>query len=123
VKTLVLFFLLIFSLLSCEHKSVTSKAEACNVKDPIRNLTWMQDLIEKAIDDKEANMLTITLLEFKGRPIFNYSTLYMSCFGCVNYECDGSRVDMSKLSEQELKEFWALINDASGKKTVLWPEK
>ncbi|GGB82737.1 hypothetical protein [Dyadobacter sediminis] len=123
MKKLVLPVLIVCSLLSCKDNTVSSNVSACGVNDPIRNLPWLKNLIEKAIDDKEANMLTVTLLEFKGRPILNYSTLYMSCYGCINYECDGSRVDISKFPEQELKEFQALINDTSGKKTILWPEK
>ncbi|KAA6439457.1 hypothetical protein FEM33_14460 [Dyadobacter flavalbus] len=123
MKKFVLPVLIVCSLLSCKDKDVSSNVSVCGVNDPVRNLPWLKNLIEKAIDDKEANILTVKLLEFKGRPIFNYNTLYMSCYGCVNYECDGSRVDISKFTEQELKEFWALINDASGKKTILWPEK
>lgn len=123
MKTLVLSFLLVFSLLSCEPKSVSAQTEVCNVKDPIRNLPWLHDLVEKAISDKEANILTIKLFEFKGRPILNYYTSYMSCYGCINYECDGSRVDMSELSEQDLEEFRAMINDVSGKNSILWPKK
>lgn len=123
MKTLILTFLLISSLLSCENKSVTSKTEACNVKDPVRNLPWLKNLIEKAKQDKEAGMLTITLWEFRGRPVFNYYKSYMSCIGCIHYNCDGSLIDKAKFTEQESEEFNAAFLDNSVRKTIIWPEK
>ena len=123
MKRLFLSLLLLFSLLSCEHKTVSSQTDACNVQDPVRDLPWLKLLIEKAVQDKEASILTITLLQVKGRPIFNYYTSYMSCIGCINYDCNGTLIDKSTFSEEELKEFQTALFESSGKKTILWPEK
>ena len=121
-KTLPFLIILLISL-SCKDENPASKLTACGVKDPIRNLTWLRDLIDKARADKQEDMLTVTLVEIGGEPVINYSLLHMSCIGCVAYHCDGSRLNWENYSQEELKKFQENIWGDKGKRIILWPEK
>ncbi|KQS34078.1 hypothetical protein [Dyadobacter sp. Leaf189] len=117
------FLLLALLTFSCKEKNVSKNVEVCGVKDPIRNLPWLRDLVEKAKANKEDSAMTISLVELRGEPVINYTLSYMSCIGCHNFHCDGSRVDMSSYTETEIQEFQKNIWDEKGKRIVLWPEK
>ncbi|KAA0989062.1 hypothetical protein [Dyadobacter aurulentus] len=121
-KTLPFLITLLISL-SCKDENPASKLTACGVKDPIRNLPWLRELMDKAKADKQEDMLTITLVEIGGEQVINYSLLHMSCIGCVAYHCDGSRLDWENYSQEELKEFQENIWGDKGKRIILWPEK
>jgi hypothetical protein len=121
-KALPFLFLLLVTI-SCKEKSPSRNLKACGVSDPIRNLPWLRDLIDKAKKDKQENITTITLVEVDGEQVINYYVSYMSCIGCISYRCDGSRFDTSSLSPTEISEYQNKIWGEKGKRIVLWPEK
>ncbi|MCE7059540.1 hypothetical protein [Dyadobacter sp. CY343] len=116
-------FLLLLLVISCKEKNPNAELSACGVTDPVRNLPWLRDLVEKAKADKQADIMTIKLVEIAGEPVINYNLSYFSCIGCITYKCDGSRLDWEKYSQEELKEFQENISGDKGKHVVLWPEK
>ena len=120
ISALLLFgFLFLFS---CKKNKTSIDIAACGVNNPVTELSWLKDLIKKAKDTHEENITTVTLFEWNGKSVFNYYVSYCSCSGCVNYYCDGTKLDMSKFTEAETKEFREKLFDASGKKRIIWPQ-
>ncbi|SDE50210.1 hypothetical protein SAMN04487996_105219 [Dyadobacter soli] len=122
MKKLLLFFSLIL-VFSCKDKTVSSTLEVCGVKDPVRNLPWLKAKIDSSKSKKAAEMLTITLAKIKGETVFNYSTVYMSCIGCVAFHCDGTRLDPKKYTPQEMQDYMNTILGDGTRGPVIWPEK
>ncbi|WP_353720979.1 hypothetical protein [Dyadobacter sp. 676] len=122
MKTTFLFLFLLF-VFSCKDKTVSSNLEVCGIKDPVRNLPWLKSLIEDAKANKQDNILTITVGKIKGETVFDYSLSYMSCIGCVGYHCDGSRLDPTKYTDQEMKDYFDSIRGEGSRGPVIWPEK
>lgn len=125
-SAIVLLLVFVFSCKKDEmerNKSGAIKTTVCGVHYPVQELPWLRKMIEEAKDRKEDNVLTIKLVEVNGKPVFNYYTSYMSCIGCISYRCDGSRIDISKLSATEIQEYNNKLISGSGKVTVLWPEE
>ncbi|MCF2443155.1 hypothetical protein L0657_04230 [Dyadobacter sp. CY345] len=128
MKIFVIFFLMIlyFSCKKYELEKDTTdaiKASVCDINYPVRELPWLHKLIEDAKDEKVDKILTIKLVEVNGKPIFNYYLSYSSCMGCINYQCDGSMIDVNKLPAAEIQEFKDKIISGQGKVTILWPEE
>jgi hypothetical protein len=126
-----LILLVVLFAFSCKKDSVNAdsedeakgaKVDVCDIKDPVNELPWLKKIIEDVKAKKEQNITTITLVEVKGRPVFNYYVSYMSCIGCISYYCDGSRLDMSSYSQEELREYQDNIWGTGGKRKVIWPE-
>lgn len=132
MKISVIFILMILSF-SCKkeklgkletiEKHEAIKASVCDVNYPVRELPWLHKLIEDAKDKKVDKILTIKLVEVNGKPIFSYYLSYSSCMGCINYQCDGSMIDVNKLPAAEIQEFKDKIISGQGKVTILWPEE
>jgi len=122
MKSLLLSLLLIL-VFSCKDKDAASRLEICGVKDPVRNLPWLKALIDDSKAKKHNDMLTITVGKIKGETVLDYSLIYMSCIGCVVYHCDGSRMDPSKYTEQELMDFMHTIRGDGTRGPVIWPQK
>lgn len=123
MKTSLPIFISLILLLSCKDKNATSKPEICGVRDPVRNLPWLRDLVEEAKKKKQDQMLTLTAVKLGDETIVNYYLAIMSCIGCVSYRCDGSRIDLAKLTQQELVEYQnAVVSQTTGN-VILWPEK
>ncbi|PSL24608.1 hypothetical protein [Dyadobacter jiangsuensis] len=121
MKKLLLFAFLVF-ILSCKDNTVSSTLNVCGVKDPVRNLPWLKAKIDSLKAEKQENMLMVTVGKYKGEIIFDYTILYMSCNICTVFRCDGSRVDLSKLTQEEMQEFTKTVRgDTRG--PVIWPEK
>jgi hypothetical protein len=123
MKTSLPVFLLLIILLSCKDKTPASATEICGVKDPIRNLRWLRELVDEAKRKKEDGFMTIVAVEVGGETVINYYLSYMSCIGCVSYHCDGSRFDMSNYTQSEIQEYQKNIWGTSGNRVVLWPAK
>ena len=124
MKSATILLLLLLSLLfACRKEDPAAELSACGVKDPVRNLRWLRGLIEEAKRNKINNITTISLVEVQGRPVINYYVGYMSCIGCISYYCDGSRVDLSTLTQQELQDYQTNLWGESGKKVIRWPRK
>ncbi len=102
---------------------MSSRVEVCGVKDPVRNLPWLKAKIEDAKAQKQDKILTITVGKLKGEPVLNFYLTYMSCIGCVTYHCDGSRVELSKYTQQETMDFMQTIWGGASQGEVIWPEK
>jgi len=117
----VFFILLIFC--SCKDKTPYPADNVCGVTDPVRNLSWLRNMVEEAKRRKEENLMNIVAVKVRGETIINYYMLYMSCIGCISYQCDGSKFDMSKLTQAEMQEYQKNVWDTSGNRIVLWPEK
>jgi len=113
-------FILLIPVLSCREDD-PAKLEVCGVKDPVRNLPWLKDLVEKTATGLEAKYSSITLVYLRDEPVFNYSSATMSCIGCVNYHCDGTRVDMKLYTEAERVAFKDNLFNKRGKRVVVWP--
>lgn len=118
-----LLFLFLIVVFSCKDKSVSSNLELCGVKDPVRNLPWLKTLIDEAKANNQDEHLTITLGKIKGETVINYSLIYMSCIGCVAYHCDGSRLDLSQYTQEEMNAYINSIWNDKGRGLVIWPEK
>lgn len=115
-----LFAIFIFS---CKDRTVSSRLEVCGIKDPVRNLPWLKAKIDSSKAKKGNEMLTVTLGKMKGEIVFNCSTIYMSCIGCVAYHCDGTRLDPTKYTPDEMREFMNSIIGEGTRGPVIWPEK
>lgn len=122
MKNLILFLSLLF-LLSCKEKTISSNLEVCGIKDPVRNLPWLKAIIEDAKAQKQDDMLTVTVGKINGEIIFDCSMIYMSCIGCMAYHCDGTRLDPTKYTQEELKDFLDTIRGEATRGPVIWPEK
>lgn len=121
MKKLLFSLFLVFAF-SCKEKTVSSTLEVCGVKDPVRNLPWLKAKIDSLKTEKQDHMLTVTVGEYKGEIIFDYTILYMSCNICTVFRCDGTRVDLSKLTQEEMQEFTKTVRgDRRG--PVIWPQK
>lgn len=118
-----LLILMLFCLLSCKDKNPASEQNLCGVKDPLRNLPWLRDLVEESKKNKTSEYLTVAVVKIGEDTVINFTYMYMSCIGCVSYHCDGSRMDMSKYSQTELVKYQEDIFKEDGKKVILWPEK
>lgn len=119
MKYLSLLLILLLPVLSCKEEDPDKSIEVCGVKDPVRNLSWLKDLIEKISQDKLGKFATITLLDLNGEPVFNYQSIEMSCIGCVTYHCDGSRVDMKFYTPA----FQDNLFNKKGPRVQIWPEE
>ena len=122
MKNLLLSLLLIL-VFSCKEKTISSRLEVCGVKDPVRKLPWLKAKIDSLKAEKQDHMLTVTVGKYKGETIFDYTMLYMSCNICTVYRCDGSRVDLSKLTQAEMQEFIKTVRGEETRGPVIWPEK
>lgn len=121
MKKLLLSLFLLFAF-SCKEKTVSSTLEVCGVKDPVRNLPWLKAKIDSLKTEKQDNMLMVTVGELKGEIVFDYTMLYMSCYVCNVYRCDGTRVDLTNLTQEERQEFTKTVRgDKQG--PVIWPQK
>ncbi|GLU51986.1 hypothetical protein [Dyadobacter frigoris] len=124
-EILLLVFLCLFSCKKNETVTNNDKGTntaACGVSNPVQEIPWLRDLVREMKNNREDNYTTIKLLEFNGKPVINYYVSYWSCYGCVNYYCDGTKLDMSKFSQAETKEFYANLSDTTGKTIVIWPQ-
>ncbi len=122
MKSLLLFLFLIL-VFSCNDDTLSSRLEVCGIKDPVRNLPWLRAKIDSLKAKGEADMLTVTLGKIKGEFVFDCTMIYMSCIGCSAYHCDGTRVDLSKYTQEEMKDFLATIRGEGTRGPVIWPEK
>lgn len=122
MRNLFLFFFLLF-IFSCKDKTISSTLEVCGVKDPVRNLPWLAARIDSLKAEKQDNMLMVTVGKLKGEIVFDYTMLYMSCYVCQVYRCDGTRVDLSKLTQEEMQEFTRTVRGEGTRGPVIWPEK
>ncbi|SEJ48489.1 hypothetical protein SAMN05216327_11191 [Dyadobacter sp. SG02] len=95
----------------------------CGVKDPVRNLPWLRAKIDSLKTQKQEEMLMVTVGKIKDEVVFDYTMTYMSCYVCVVYRCDGTRFDLSKLSQEEMKEFTRTVRGEDTRGPVIWPEK
>ena len=109
--------------MSCKDKNPASEQSLCGVKDPLRNLPWLRDLVEESKKNKTSEYLTVAVVKIGEDSVINFTYMYMSCIGCVSYHCDGSRMDMSKYSQAQLVKYQEDIFKEDGKKVILWPEK
>ncbi|OJV15486.1 MAG: hypothetical protein BGO21_31350 [Dyadobacter sp. 50-39] len=116
-------FLFIIFIFSCKDATVSSRTEVCGVKDPVRNLPWLKAKIDSLKTEKQDDMLMVTVGKIKDEYVFDYTMTYMSCHVCVVYRCDGSRVDLSKLSQTEMEEFVRTVRGEKTRGPVIWPEK
>ncbi|MCE6991727.1 hypothetical protein [Dyadobacter sp. CY323] len=114
--------LLLALMLSCKDKSPGSSLELCGVKDPVNNLNWLKALVDEA-KTKDPSYTTIVAVTVKGETLINYYVSIMSCIGCISYHCDGTRFDMSVLSQEESKQYQEDIWGEKGRRVVLWPQK
>jgi hypothetical protein len=122
MKNLFLTFFLIF-IFSCKDNTVSSRVEVCGIKDPVRNLPWLKAKIDSLKAEKQDDMLMVTVGKIKGEAVFDYTMLYMSCNVCLVYRCDGTRVDLSKYTQDEMKEFVSTVRGDGTRGPVIWPEK
>lgn len=118
-----LLLLLLILVFSCKDNTVSSRLEVCGIKDPVRNLPWLKAKIDSSKAMKADEMLTITVAKIRGETVFNYSTIYMSCIGCVAYHCDGTRLDPRKYTPQEMQDYMNTILGGGTRGPVIWPEK
>lgn len=124
MKAYTALLLLILIFISCkkDKADVRPDIEACGVQDPVRKLPWLRKLIQQTRDNKEDGITTITLTEIAGKTVFNYYVSYMSCIGCISYYCDGTRVNLTAFSEQQLSDYYQALAQRSGKTRIIWPE-
>lgn len=121
MKKLLLPLFLIF-IFSCKDKTISSTLDVCGVKDPVRKLPWLKAKIDSLKAKGEDDVLMVTVGKIKGEIVFDYTLLYMSCYVCQAYRCDGSRFDLTKLTQEEMQEFVRTVR-GDDKGPVIWPEK
>lgn len=119
----ILLFLFLILVFSCNDDTLSSRLEVCGVKDPVRNLPWLRAKIDSLKTHKQDDMLTVTLGKIKGEIVFDYTMLYMSCYVCQVYRCDGSRVDLTNFTQEEMQEFVRTVRGEDTRGPVIWPEK
>jgi hypothetical protein len=117
---LLLFLIVIFS---CKDRTVSSTLDVCGVKDPVRNLPWLRAKIDSLKTEKQDDMLMVTVGKINGEIVFDCTMVYMSCNVCQVYRCDGSRVDLAKLTQEEMQEFVKTVRGENTRGPVIWPEK
>lgn len=122
MKKLLLSLFLLFAF-SCKDNTVSSTLNVCGVKDPVRNLPWLKAKIDSLKTEKQDQMLMVTVGKLKGEIVFDYTMIYMSCNVCDVYRCDGTRVDLSKLTQEEMQEFTRTVRGEGTRGPVIWPEK
>lgn len=122
VKKLLLFLLLLITF-SCKDLTVSSTLEVCGVKDPVRKLSWLKAKIDSLKAEKQDKMLMVTVGKLKDEIVFDYTMLYMSCHVCIVYRCDGTRVDLTKLTQEEMQELTRTLRGEKTRGPVIWPEK
>lgn len=68
----------------------------CGVKDPVTELEWLKDLINKAEinENHEYDLCVIYLETFNSQPVF-YIYTSSSCVYCNVYYCDGTKVQFT----------------------------
>ena len=84
--------------------AASKNVRACGVKDPANNLPWLRQQISDIKQGKDAAITTITLITRNNEALFQIYRSYMSCNICQLYRCDGTLLDMSKLTNTELME-------------------
>lgn len=107
---------------SCKDDTVSSRLEVCGVKDPVRNLPWLKAKIDSLKKEKQDHMLTVTVGKYKDEIVFDYTILYMSCNICNVYRCDGSRLDLTKFTQEEMQEFLKTLRGEGTRGPVIWPQ-
>lgn len=107
-------------ILSCKKETLSSDVSACGVKDPVKNLSWLKEMIED--EENRPNQLTIRKFEYKGQTYFDWSLLVMSCMACRVYDCDGNVLSFGEVyDENEYSDFVEASRGATSK--IIWRGK
>jgi hypothetical protein len=115
------FFLLAFALLSC-NKNELSPEETfmahtpCGVKNPVKDLPWLKEIINKAesVTERGTYAGTIHLVEYEGQSYFIHQPYVMSCMACVVYDCEGNKLPVISEPDKHM----ALIERMSEKNII-----
>ena len=114
----VLLGILSLLLSGCKDNHSQENLSACGVKDPVNNVSWLKQLVEEARQEREDSYLTIRMFDFEGQTYFSYYKSYMSCIGCVIYDCNGTRFDFAGFSAGKQQDMIAAIFDENS--VVIW---
>lgn len=96
-----LFSLFLFGLFlcSCEKNDLSSQESAlldsaCGVKDPVKELPWLKEIVSKAETgpDKFSLAGTVHLINYQTKAYFVYQRYIMSCMACEVYDCQGNKL-------------------------------
>ncbi len=100
-------FLSLMVFISCK-KLKTDDVVACSVKNPIQNLTWLNQKYNQLTGGPEMN--SIILYEYNGNNVIEFnSAIYSSLFG-YQYNCEGVQLMKDNITE---------INDYRAKRKLI----
>ncbi len=89
-------FLSLMVFISCE-KSKTDDVVACGVKNPMQNLTWLNQKYNQLTGGPEMN--SIILYEYNGTSVIEFnSAIYSSSFG-YQYNCEGVQLMKDNIAD------------------------
>ena len=119
--TLYSLFLFGLFLCSCEKNDLSSQESAlphavCGVKDPLRELSWLKEIVSKAQSgpDKFSLAGTVQLIHYQDKTFFVYQRYIMSCMACEVYDCQGNKLDIVTNPELHM----AIIENMSEKNII-----
>lgn len=117
-------YLLLFSICwlfaSCK-KEEGANVSACDVKDPVSNLSWLKEILDDAGRKKQDGMLIVKMFEYKGETYFDVALPIYSCMTCNVYDCGGNRLSGTGFIETE-EEHTEFVKASIGESSVvIWP--
>lgn len=111
------FLLMLFNFSRCEKESI----EACNVKDPIKNLQWLAEIVDEleSFNDVEYE---VYLVRFTDRDLILVNNAINWSIGSnIYYDCEGTYL-CGKLTTTGSEECDFSPSDAI-QKTLLWSSR
>ena len=67
----------------------------------VKNLDWLNDLIERAEDDI-AYKGSIYLITLKDQRVFLHQPWVSSCYGCLLYNCNGELINLTEADRSDV---------------------
>jgi len=102
------FILFVLITISCNEEEAL---QICNTENPVNNLKWLADFIEKVKFDPKYVSVTISVFEYQDQTVFNIYDVIQSCLYCDLRNCSGQKytpTDFSDFaaSKKDVKKIW-----------------
>ncbi|HET9486868.1 MAG TPA: hypothetical protein VFO54_05515, partial [Chryseosolibacter sp.] len=101
--------LLFLSIVSCANDDLENSATraafaaATLCQKPAHDMVWLETLLKQSQSDAtlHGDMFAVSV---DGNIVFIHQLTIMSCLGCVLYDCDGNRIDLSSIDHKKVVE-------------------